>query len=114
MVAQSIADELTNENGEYKEAKVCFEFIAGNDWSLNVYNTVVLDGTYVLNWYFQGFYETFDWRLQKTLYSERATSNDIINTVNSDIESVRELMEAYSKVKIDYDTGEITLQSEEG
>lgn len=108
LITSQVLDELAEQNSDFENAKVCFEFIAGNDWQLNVYNTLIIDSTYVLNWYFQGFYETFDWRLSKDLYSSKL-DNNVVTSVESDVSSIKKLMDDYSKVEINYETGEMTV-----
>lgn len=89
--------------------KVCFEFIAGNDWSLNVYNTVVVDDEYVLNWYFEGFYELFNWDVSKAIYNSKQSNETRLIALEETLKSAQDTISAYSKVKIDYATGDIEL-----
>lgn len=115
MMITSIKDEISKQskNGE-TNGKVCFEFIAGNDWSLNVYNTVIIDNVHVLNWYFQGFYETFDWSLDTQLYSERLEDQKVVSISQESVKHIENLMSDYTKVEIDYNTGEMQIIDKDG
>ena len=69
---QSLVDSLKQTVKQYsdEDPKICFEFLAGNDWSLSVYNTIILGDDYILNWYFDGYYEIFDWSLADGFYDD--------------------------------------------
>ena len=114
MMITSIKDEIAKKSdSDANNGRVCFEFIAGNEWSLNVYNTIIIDNEHILNWYFQGFYETFDWKLDTQIYSKRLKDDDKVLLANKALRDVRNLMDDYSKVEIDYKTGDIKITSDE-
>ena len=96
-----------------EEPKICFEFLAGNDWSLSVYNTILLGNDYILNWYFDGYYEIFDWSLADEFYDSNIddiqTYGDLLET---ELNNLGIMIKVYQATTEDPDTGKLAYNTD--
>lgn len=109
-----LAADIYNQASQYSEntPKICFEIIAGDDWAISVYNTIVIDDEYVLNWYFDGYYEMFDWQLPKEFYGDEFTIESYKNATMDLMENVQDIIDIYSNTQKDPDTGKLVYNAE--
>lgn len=106
---QSLVDNIYIQASQYTEStpKICFEFIAGDDWSISVYNTIVVDDDYVLNWYFEGYYEMFDWKLDSSFYRTDLDIDEYQESISNLMTNVSNVIKVYSNTTIDQESGEL-------
>lgn len=112
---QSLVDSLKQTVKQYsnEDPKICFEFLAGNDWSLSVYNTIVLGDDYILNWYFDGYYEIFDWSLADGFYdSEIDDLQAYYNLLETELSNLGTLIKAYQATTENPDTGKLEYNAD--
>lgn len=112
---QTLANSLKETVKQYsnEDPKICFEFLAGNDWSLSVYNTIVLGDDYILNWYFDGYYEIFDWSLDDGFYNN---DNDDLQTydnlLETELSNLGTLIKVYQVTTENIDTGKLEYNAD--
>lgn len=112
---RSLADSLKETVKQYsnEDPKICFEFLAGNNWSLSVYNTIVLGDDYILNWYFDGYYEIFDWSLDDGFYNN--DSDDLQtydNLLETELSNLGTLIKVYQATTENLDTGKLEYNAD--
>lgn len=112
---QSLVDSLKQTVKQYsnEDPKICFEFLAGNDWSLSVYNTIVLGDDYILNWYFDGYYEIFDWSLADGFYdSEIDDLQAYDNLLETELSNLGTLIKVYQATTENPDTDKLEYNAD--
>lgn len=112
---QSLADSLKETVKQYsnEDPKICFEFLAGNDWSLSVYNTIVLGDDYILNWYFDGYYEIFDWSLADEFYNNDTDDLQAYdNLLETELSNLGTLIKVYQATTKNPDTGKLEYNAD--
>lgn len=112
---QSLVDSLKQTVKQYsnEDPKICFEFLVGNDWSLSVYNTIVLGDDYILNWYFDGYYEIFDWSLADRFYdSEIDDLQAYDNLLETELSNLGTLIKVYQATTENPDTGKLEYNAD--
>lgn len=112
---QSLVESLKQTVKQYsdEDPKICFEFLAGNDWSLSVYNTIILGDDYILNWYFDGYYEIFDWSLADGFYDgdvdDMQTYDSLLDT---ELSSLGTMIKVYQATTENPDTGKLEYNAD--
>ena len=111
---QSLAESLKQTVKQYsdEDPKICFEFLAGNDWSLSVYNTIVLGDDYILNWYFDGYYEIFDWSLADEFYDDADDLQIYDNLLETELSNLGTMIKAYQATTENPDTGKLEYNTD--
>lgn len=111
---QSLAESLKQTVKQYsnEDPKICFEFLAGNDWSLSVYNTIVLDDDYILNWYFDGYYEIFDWSLADEFYDDADDIQTYDNLLETELSNLGTMIKVYQATTENPDTGKLQYNTD--
>lgn len=112
---QSLAESLKETVKQYsnEDPKICFEFLAGNDWSLSVYNTIVLGDDYILNWYFDGYYEIFDWSLDDGFYNNDTDDLQTYdNLLETELSNLGTLIKIYQATTENPDTGKLEYNAD--
>lgn len=111
---QSLAESLKQTVKQYSDAdpKICFEFLAGNDWSLSVYNTIILGGDYILNWYFDGYYEIFDWSLADEFYDDADDIQTYDNLLETELSNLGTMIKVYQATTENPDTGKLEYNAD--
>ena len=112
---QSLAESLKQTVKQYsdEDPKICFEFLAGNDWSLSVYNTIILGDDYILNWYFDGYYEIFDWSLADGFYGSDADDLQIYdNLLETELSNLGTMIKVYQATTENPDTGKLKYNAD--
>lgn len=104
-----LADDISLQAEQYSDQTpmICFEFIAGDDWAFSVYNTIVLDEEYVLNWYFDGYYEMFDWSLPTDFYLEDLSVEAYQDNAKDLMEKASVMIDVYSNTQTDSESGKL-------
>lgn len=112
---QSLVDSLKQTVKQYsdEDPKICFEFLAGNDWSLSVYNTIILGDDYILNWYFDGYYEIFDWSLADEFYGSDADDMQTYdNLLETELSNLGTMIKVYQATTENPDTGKLAYNAD--
>lgn len=112
---QSLVDSLKQTVKQYsdEDPKICFEFLAGNDWSLSVYNTIILGDDYILNWYFDGYYEIFDWSLADEFYDDDVDDMQTYdNLLDTELSSLGTMIKVYQATTENPDTGKLEYNAD--
>lgn len=112
---QSLVDSLKQTVKQYsdEDPKICFEFLAGNDWSLSVYNTIILGDDYILNWYFDGYYEIFDWSLADGFYDGDVDDMQTYdNLLDTELSSLGTMINVYQATTENPDTGKLKYNAD--
>ena len=111
---QSLVDSLKQTVKQYsdEDPKICFEFLAGNDWSLSVYNTIILGDDYILNWYFDGYYEIFDWSLADGFYDDADDMQTYDNLLETELSNLGTMIKIYQATTENPDTGKLQYNTD--